>query len=138
MAASTYVFEVMNKEQDNISNKIVRKKTKTNILKEGTFSKEVLILLVVKVVLVVEDLVETAFQSIMWLMGSSEASLTTSIVYSVVHSIVDLKSIHCDGHILNHTLNHHLTLLATYVILTEVRWFIVIVEVTCVHTTGVK
>ena len=43
MAASTYVFEVMNKEQDNISNKIVRRaerKQKQIFSRRGHFQKK--------------------------------------------------------------------------------------------------
>ena len=80
-------------------------------------------------VLVVEHLVKSALQSIVWLMGSPQALVPTSIVHPVVHTVVYLYSQKCIAMVIIYIALIHLTLLAS-VVLVEVRSVIVIVEVT--------
>ena len=81
-------------------------------------------------VLVVEHLVKSALQPIVWLMGSPQALVPTSIVHPVVHTVVYLYSQKCIAMVIIYIALIHLTLLASDVVLVEVRSVIVIVEVT--------
>ena len=81
-------------------------------------------------VLVVEHLVKSALQPIVWLMGSPQALVPTSIVHPVVHTVVHLYSQKCIAMVIINIALIHLTLLASDVVLVEVRSVIVIVEVT--------
>ena len=95
------------------------------------FSKQVLILQVVKVVLLVEHLVKSSLQSIVLLMGSPQALVPTPIVHPVVHTVVHLYTQICIAMVIIYIALIHLTRLASYVVLVEVRGVIVIIEVTC-------